>query len=101
MLTEGLTVCMFGEISDSGKAVSLVRNKVFDLVRGEILSCTLMPGEELREGDLAKRYGVSKSPVRDAMQKLEHEGLIEIEPRCSGPSPGRQQQQVMFVMFSQ
>jgi DNA-binding GntR family transcriptional regulator len=81
MLTEGLTVCMFGEISDSGKAVSLVRNKVFDLVRGEILSCTLMPGEELREGDLAKRYGVSKSPVRDAMQKLEYEGLIEIEPR--------------------
>jgi DNA-binding GntR family transcriptional regulator len=64
-----------------GENVSLVRNKVFDLVRGEILSCALMPGEELREGELAKRYGVSKSPVRDAMQKLEHEGLIEIEPR--------------------
>lgn len=61
--------------------VSLVRNRVFDLVRGEILSCTLRPGEELRENELAKRYGVSKSPVRDAMQKLEFEGLIEIEPR--------------------
>jgi DNA-binding GntR family transcriptional regulator len=63
------------------KNMSLVRNKVFDLVRGEILTCALKPGEELREGDLARRYGVSKSPVRDAMQKLEFEGLVEIEPR--------------------
>lgn len=61
--------------------LSLARNRVFDKVRGEILSCQLQPGEELRESDLAKRYGVSKSPVRDAMQKLEFEGLIEIEPR--------------------
>jgi DNA-binding GntR family transcriptional regulator len=61
--------------------VSLVRNKVFKLVRSEILSCRLMPGEEIREGELARRYGVSKSPVRDAMQKLEFEGLVEIEPR--------------------
>jgi DNA-binding GntR family transcriptional regulator len=61
--------------------MSLVRNKVFEQVRREILSCTLMPGEELRENELARRYGVSKSPVRDAMQKLEFEGLIEIEPR--------------------
>lgn len=61
--------------------MSLVRNKVFEQVRQEILSCTLMPGEELRENELARRLGVSKSPVRDAMQKLEFEGLIEIEPR--------------------
>ena len=80
-MTQGCTVVMLGEISRGGEAVSLVRNKVFHLVRGEILSCTLAPGEELREGELAKRYGVSKSPVRDAMQKLEFEGLIEIEPR--------------------
>jgi DNA-binding GntR family transcriptional regulator len=61
--------------------MSLVRNKVFEQVRREILSCALMPGEELRENELARRYGVSKSPVRDAMQKLEFEGLVEIEPR--------------------
>jgi GntR family transcriptional regulator, rspAB operon transcriptional repressor len=81
MLTEDVTFAMVSEISEGGKVVSLVRNKIFDMVRGEILSCTLMPGEELREGELAKRYGVSKSPVRDAMQKLEFEGLVEIEPR--------------------
>jgi DNA-binding GntR family transcriptional regulator len=61
--------------------VTLVRNKVFNLVRGEILTCALQPGEELREQELARRFGVSKSPVRDALQKLEFEGLVEIEPR--------------------
>lgn len=69
------------EISAGLAPVTLVRNRVFELVRGEILSCRLRPGEELRESELAKRYGVSKSPVRDAMQKLEFEGLVEIEPR--------------------
>ena len=61
--------------------MNLVRNMVFESVRNDILSCRIMPGEELREMDLARRYGVSKSPIRDAMQKLEFEGLIEIEPR--------------------
>lgn len=59
----------------------LERDRVFQLVRQDILNCELKPGEELREADLAKRYGVSKTPVRDAMQKLEFEGLVDIEPR--------------------
>ncbi|WP_127145575.1 GntR family transcriptional regulator [Pelagibacterium montanilacus] len=61
--------------------MDLVRTRVFNTVRREILACQLMPGEELRENELAQRFGVSKSPIRDAMQKLEYEGLIEIEPR--------------------
>lgn len=61
--------------------MTLARNRIFELVRGEILSCALRPGEELRESELARRFGVSKSPIRDAMQKLEFEGLVEIEPR--------------------
>jgi len=81
MLTQKPPLAMISEISERLENVSLVRNKIFVLVRGEILDCTLMPGEELREVELARRYGVSKSPVRDAMQKLEFEGLVEIEPR--------------------
>ena len=59
----------------------LIRHKVYDRLRADILSCTLSPGQEFREGDLAKRFGVSKSPIRDALQRLELEGLVEIEPR--------------------
>jgi len=61
--------------------MKLVRNRVYEMVRREIMNCSIMPGAELREADLATRFGVSKSPVRDAMQKLELEGLVEIEAR--------------------
>lgn len=59
----------------------LIRHRVYDRLRADILSCTLPPGSEFREGDLAEQFGVSKSPVRDALQRLELEGLVEIEPR--------------------
>ena len=59
----------------------LIRQKIFQELRKDILSCTLLPGEEVREIELANRFGVSKSPIRDALQRLEFEGLIEIVPR--------------------
>lgn len=59
----------------------LERERVYERVRRDIISCALMPGREIRESALAGHFGVSKSPVRDAMQKLEAEGLVEVEPR--------------------
>lgn len=59
----------------------LIRHHVFDALRLDIMSCGLLPGSEVRESALAQKYGVSKSPIRDALQKLEWEGLIEIVPR--------------------
>lgn len=61
--------------------MALERDRVLNEVRRDILSCDLRPGETLSEAELARRYGVSKTPVRDAMQRLEQEGLVEIEPR--------------------
>jgi DNA-binding GntR family transcriptional regulator len=61
--------------------LNLIRHKVLDLIRQDILSCGLQPGEELREAELAERYSVSKSPVRDALQHLRFEGLVQTEPR--------------------
>ena len=60
--------------------MNLARNIVFEMVRGDILACRLMPGEELREGELAQRYGVSKSPVREAMRTI---GRAASELRCA------------------
>ena len=59
----------------------LMRHRVFEELRADIMSCALQPGEEVRESELAERYGVSKSPIRDALQKLELEGLVEIVAR--------------------
>lgn len=61
--------------------MNLIRHKVLDQIRQDILSCGFQPGEELREAELADRYEVSKSPVRDALQRLQFEGLVETEPR--------------------
>lgn len=61
--------------------MGLIRNKVLNLIREDILSCDLQPGEELREAELAERYNVSKSPVRDALQQLQFEKLVVTVPR--------------------
>ena len=59
----------------------LLREKVYDQLRAEMISCALPPGTEIRENELALRFGVSKSPVRDALMRLEREGLVITLPR--------------------
>ena len=59
----------------------LLREKVYDELRGDLISCRLAPGTEIRENDLAQRFAVSKSPVRDALMRLEREGLVITLPR--------------------
>ena len=59
----------------------LLRDNIYDALRGAILSCELQPGQELREQDLAARYEVSRSPVREALLRLEGERLVTVQPR--------------------
>jgi DNA-binding GntR family transcriptional regulator len=59
----------------------LIRTSVYERIRSEILSCALKPGSLLQERDLAERYAVSKSPIRDALLRLETQNLIEVMPR--------------------
>ena len=59
----------------------LLREKVYDDLRADMISCRLAPGTEIRESELAQRFGVSKSPVRDALMRLEREGLVITLPR--------------------
>src|SRR5882757_9697413 len=59
----------------------LLRESAYAQLRAEILSCELPPGAEIREAELAARFQVSKSPVRDALMRLEREGLVITIPR--------------------
>jgi DNA-binding GntR family transcriptional regulator len=58
-----------------------LRDVVFNFLREAILSGELMPGERLMENQLAERIGVSRTPIREAIRKLELEGLVEMVPR--------------------
>ncbi len=62
-------------------APALMRDDVYGQIRAEILACVLKPGSLVQENDLALRYAVSKSPVRDALLRLQEQGLIEVLPR--------------------
>jgi len=54
---------------------------VFEYLRNAILNGTLKPGERLMEISLAEQLGVSRTPVREAIRKLEKEKFVEMIPR--------------------
>jgi DNA-binding GntR family transcriptional regulator len=54
---------------------------VYNRLREEILDTTLKPGAAIFEQDLARRYGVSKSPIRDALLRLKEQNLVEVQSR--------------------
>jgi DNA-binding GntR family transcriptional regulator len=56
-------------------------DSVYDAVRHAILSRVLKPGQRLHVHDLAAQLGVSPTPVKDALTRLEAESLVEIRPR--------------------
>ncbi|MCI7813020.1 MAG: GntR family transcriptional regulator [Lachnospiraceae bacterium] len=58
-----------------------LRDVVFNTLRQAILTGELKPGERLMEIQLANRLGVSRTPVREAIRKLELEGLVVMIPR--------------------
>ena len=58
-----------------------LRDVVFNTLRQAILRGELKPGERLMEIQLAQRLGVSRTPVREAIRKLELEGLVLMIPR--------------------
>jgi len=55
----------------------LVTDWVYEEIRGAIVDLRLEPGAPLREAAIATQLGVSKTPVREALGRLEQEGLVE------------------------
>ena len=54
---------------------------IYHVLRQEILSLELLPGTQVREEDLAGRFGVSRTPVRSAISRLAAERLVTVVPR--------------------
>lgn len=58
-----------------------MRESAYRAIRQAIVTGDLAPGDVLRDADLAERLGLSKAPVRDALQQLAANGLVETKPQ--------------------
>ncbi|MDI6600379.1 MAG: GntR family transcriptional regulator [Thermoanaerobacteraceae bacterium] len=58
-----------------------LRDLVFEYMKESIISGEFKPGERLMEVQLASKLGVSRTPIREAIRKLELEGLVIMVPR--------------------
>jgi DNA-binding GntR family transcriptional regulator len=69
-------------IPSSGPAVdrSLLRDDVYRRLRDAIVDGTFLPGEQLKDGELAEWLGVSRTPVREALLRLGASGLVVALP---------------------
>lgn len=65
------------DVDESSKRRQLWQ-AVYEPVRRDIIELKLPPGVHLREAELAERFGVSKTPVREALSQLSKDGLVEI-----------------------
>ena len=55
--------------------------QVFERLRGMIIALDLPPGSPLSRAALAGQFGVSSTPIRDALMRLEEEGLVDVFPQ--------------------
>jgi DNA-binding GntR family transcriptional regulator len=65
------------------KKVSSLSDQVYTHLRHAIICSQLLPGEKLVELEIAAQMGTSQGPVREALQRLEHDGLVERQARSA------------------
>lgn len=61
-----------------------LHNELVDRLRHMIVEGDLAPGEKLSEKDLCSQFGVSRTPLREAMKVLASEGLVQLTPNRGG-----------------
>jgi len=56
-------------------------DNVYQSIKKDILKHELVPGDRVIEGDLAQRYGVSRTPIREALTRLSQDGFVKPFPK--------------------
>lgn len=57
-------------------------DRIYRELRRRIIFTELQPGQGIDVGDAAEEFGTSRTPVRDALHRLDHDGLVDIHPRA-------------------
>ncbi len=58
-----------------------LRDQVYDILKKRIILRQINSGKKINEEELAKSLGVSRTPIRETLLRLEHEGIVKIIPR--------------------
>jgi DNA-binding GntR family transcriptional regulator len=58
-----------------------LRERILETIRDDIMRGLLKPGERVAEPELADRFGISRTPIREAFRQLESEGYLTVIPR--------------------
>ncbi len=83
--------------------MTVATHRVAEHLRRAILGGTIAPGERVRQEDIARQLGASRLPVREALQMLAAEGLVEQEPNKGARVPwlSMHEVDVMYKMREQ
>jgi DNA-binding GntR family transcriptional regulator len=57
-----------------------LQERTYQALRGALLDGAYLPGERIYEGAVAKALGVSRNPVREAVRRLQQDGLLQVRP---------------------
>ena len=66
----------------SDKLIPSLREQIADRLRTDVIVGRLDKGIRLSESSLMERFGVSRTPIREALLQLSHEGHLETKPNC-------------------
>ena len=70
-----------GKPSADVRAMPLLSDRAYERIRHDVISCQLAPGTEISETQLCAQYKLGKAPVRMALNRLAHDGLVRAIPR--------------------
>jgi DNA-binding GntR family transcriptional regulator len=63
------------------KAIPLLTDRAYERIRHEVICCIIAPGTEISETQICSQYKLGKAPVRMALNRLAHDGLVRAIPR--------------------
>jgi DNA-binding GntR family transcriptional regulator len=68
-------------VAGTGKDAGSLADQAYEAIKQRIFDFDLMPGDRVSESELAEQIDVSRTPLRQALQRLQHEGLVEAMPK--------------------
>ena len=85
-------------MSNNAQSSKPLRETVYEEIKIKILQGKIPPKTRLMEVALAQKMGVSRTPVREAIRKLEEEGLVTIEPQHGAYASDISKKDIMDVL---